>query len=81
LIGGAGGYKIEGEMKVFAKILRILANVLTFPALIFFFYFILRAIDPERSSGSATSYVLAVIILASPIAFNLVGRYLDKSTW
>ncbi|GMR04276.1 MAG: hypothetical protein BMS9Abin23_0168 [Thermodesulfobacteriota bacterium] len=61
------------------KFLRIFSHVTAFPALLAFFYIIIKSLDREASGYSgAFPFVIAFIILLFPMAFNRAAWLLDK---
>lgn len=62
------------------KFLRIFSHVTAFPALLIFFYVIIKTLDPENTAYSGWFPILiAVIILLFPVTFNRIAWLLDKS--
>ncbi len=60
------------------KFLRIFAHVTAFPALIFFFYFMIKLLGQEEMSGSerALTIVWAFGVFLVPIFFNRLAKVL-----
>ena len=65
-------------MKGLVKFLRIFAHVTAFPALIAFFYFMIRVVGEEGSSGGErVMYVVwALAVFLVPIFFNRLAKVL-----
>lgn len=69
------------------KFLRIFAFITSFPALLFFFYFIVKSLEAtgNNSAGRAGIIVLAFVILFIPVFFNRVAKLIetirDKKTY
>ncbi len=62
------------------KFLRIFSFVTSFPAMILFFYVILKALDTTGSSGSGRilTVVVAFGVLFVPVSFNRLAKVLEK---
>jgi len=62
------------------KFLRIFSFIVAFPAIIFFFYFILKSLDTSGGSGSGhiLTVFVAFCILFVPVIFNRIAWILEK---
>jgi len=64
------------------KFLRIFSHVTAFPALIFFFYFMLRFLGEGGQTGSARTFTLvwAFAVFLVPVFFNRLAKVLAGSS-
>jgi len=62
------------------KFLRIFSFIVAFPAIIFFFYFILKSLDSRGGfgSGQILTVFVAFCILFVPVLFNRLAWILEK---
>jgi len=62
------------------KFLRIFSFIVAFPAIIFFFYVILKMLDSRGGSGAGSilSVFIAFCILFVPVIFNRLAWILEK---
>ncbi len=68
-------------MKNIALIIRIISYITTAPALIFFFYFMLKAVASRTASTIAVNIVLSLLSLVVPVILNLFSRHLDGTLY
>ena len=64
-------------MKKIGLILRIISYASTVPAIVFFFYFILRSLGDGPGSFSYARFIVAILVLISPVVLNLSSRIID----
>jgi len=62
------------------KFLRIFSFVISFPAMLLFFYVIIKALDTTGASdsGSIATVVFAFVVLFIPVFFNRLAWILEK---
>jgi len=62
------------------KFLRIFSFVISFPAMLLFFYLIIKALDTTGPSGSGgiRVVVFAIVALFVPVFFNRLAWILEK---
>ncbi|MFQ5427707.1 MAG: hypothetical protein ACE5EZ_01885 [Thermodesulfobacteriota bacterium] len=63
------------------KFLRIFSFVTSFPALLFFFYFIIKSLERtgEGASGRLGIVLLAFVVLFIPVSFNRIAKVIENS--
>ncbi len=63
------------------KFLRIFSFVTSFPALIFFFYIIIKSLDASGTNGAGRvgGIVLAFVVLFIPVLFNRTAKVIEGS--
>ncbi len=62
------------------KFLRIFSFVTSFPALLFFFYFIIKSLETtgEAGSGRLGTVLVAFVVLFVPVSFNRLAWVIDR---
>lgn len=63
------------------KFLRIFSFVTSFPALLFFFYFIIKSLEStdKGASGRIGIVLLAFVVLFIPVSFNRIAKVIESS--
>ena len=59
--------------------LRIFAHVTAFPALLFFFYIVIKGLGSSGSTaGRVLTYIGALFVFVVPVFFNRLAKYIDE---